>query len=45
VVRDSSGKILNIKVSAVTGAGLDGLREVLAEIARGPSTGSLASAA
>ena len=34
VVRDSSGKILNIKVSAATGAGIDGLREVLAEAAR-----------
>src|SRR5690606_19763023 len=34
VVRDSSGKILNIKVSAITGAGLAELREVLAEIAR-----------
>jgi len=45
VVRDSSGKILNIKVSAVTGAGLDGLREVLAEIARTDSTGSLPTAA
>jgi GTPase len=28
------GKILNIKVSAFTGAGIDGLREVLAEAAR-----------
>jgi GTP-binding protein HflX len=43
VVRDSSGKILNIKVSAVTAAGIDGLRNVLAEIARGD--GALASAA
>jgi GTP-binding protein HflX len=34
VVRDSSGKILNIKVSAVSGAGIEGLREVLAEAAR-----------
>jgi GTP-binding protein HflX len=34
VVRDSSGKILNIKVSAFTGAGIDALREVLAEVAR-----------
>jgi len=45
VVRDSSGKILNIKVSAVSGAGVDGLREVLAEIARAGSQGSFASAA
>ncbi|MEO5694404.1 MAG: GTPase HflX [Usitatibacter sp.] len=45
VVCDSSGKILNIKVSAVTGAGLDGLREVLAQIARTDSTGSLPTAA
>ena len=37
VVRDSHGKILNIKVSAFTGAGIDGLREVLAEAARGAS--------
>jgi GTP-binding protein HflX len=43
VVRDSSGKILNIKVSAVTAAGIDGLRSVLAEIARGDAV--LASAA
>jgi GTP-binding protein HflX len=34
IVRDSSGKILNIKVSAFTGAGIDGLREALAEVAR-----------
>ena len=34
VVRDSHGKILNIKVSAFTGAGIDALREVLAEAAR-----------
>ncbi len=37
VVRDSCGKILNIKVSAVSGAGLDGLREALAETARAAS--------
>ena len=43
VVRDSSGKILNIKVSAVTAAGIDGLRAALAEIARGDAV--LASAA
>ena len=34
VVRDPYGKILNIKVSAASGAGVDGLREVLAEAAR-----------
>jgi GTP-binding protein HflX len=45
VVRDSSGKILNIKVSAVSGAGIDGLREVLADAARAGSHGSFASAA
>jgi GTPase len=43
VVRDSSGNILNIKVSALTGAGIDGLRTVLAEIAR--NEGSLPTAA
>jgi GTP-binding protein HflX len=43
VVRDGSGKILNIKVSAFTGAGIEGLRDALAEVAR--SDGSLASAA
>ena len=37
VVRDPCGKILNIKVSAVSGAGLDGLREALAESARAAS--------
>ena len=42
VVRDSSGKILNIKVSAFTGAGIEGLREALAEAAR---DGNVASAA
>ena len=39
VVRDSSGKILNIKVSAFTGAGIDALREVLAEAARADPRG------
>ena len=34
VLRESSGKILNIKVSAFTGAGIDGLRAVLADAAR-----------
>jgi GTP-binding protein HflX len=37
VVRNPYGKILNIKVSAVSGAGLDGLREALAESARAAS--------
>ena len=37
VMRESSGKILNIKVSAFTGAGIDGLREVLADAARDSS--------
>ena len=37
IVRDSHGKILNIKVSAFSGAGVDGLREALAEAARGAS--------
>ncbi|MEP7070658.1 MAG: GTPase HflX [Usitatibacter sp.] len=38
IVRDSHGKILNIKVSAVTGSGIDGLREALAEAARAAAT-------
>jgi len=42
VVRDASGKILNIKASALTGAGIEGLREALAEAAR---NASLATAA
>jgi GTP-binding protein HflX len=33
VVRDTHGKILNIKVSAASGAGIDLLRSVLAEAA------------
>ena len=37
IVRDAHGKILNIKVSAFTGAGIDGLREVLADAARDAS--------
>ena len=45
VLRDSSGKILNIKVSAFTGAGIDALREVLAEVARDSSRGFIATAA
>jgi GTP-binding protein HflX len=45
VVRDACGKILNIKASAVTGAGLDGLRDALAEIARQHAARALAPAA
>jgi GTP-binding protein HflX len=45
VVRDACGKILNIKVSAFTGAGIDALREMLAEAARDAGRGSLATAA
>jgi len=45
IVRDSCGKILNIKVSAATGAGIDALREVLAEAAREAGRGPLATAA
>jgi GTP-binding protein HflX len=45
IVRDSHGKILNIKVSAHTGAGIDGLREVLADAARDASDGLLPTAA
>ena len=44
VVRDSCGKILNIKVSAATGAGVDLLRGVLADAAA-EAAGSFASAA
>jgi GTP-binding protein HflX len=33
IVRDSYGKMLNIKVSAFTGAGIDDLRDALAKIA------------
>jgi len=45
VVRDSSGKILNIKVSAMTGAGMDLLRQTLADIARNTAPGLLPTAA
>jgi GTP-binding protein HflX len=44
VVRDAYGKILNIKVSAATGAGVDLLRGVLADAAR-EGGGRLAPAA
>jgi GTP-binding protein HflX len=37
IVRDAHGKILNIKVSASTGAGIEGLRNALAESARDDS--------
>jgi len=45
IVRDAYGKILNIKVSASTGAGIDALREALAEAARDAGRSSLATAA
>jgi GTP-binding protein HflX len=45
VVRDPCGKILNIKASAVTGAGLERLRDALAEIAREHAARALAPAA
>jgi GTP-binding protein HflX len=45
IVRDSYGKILNIKVSAATGAGIEALREALAEAAREAGRGPLATAA
>jgi GTPase len=44
VVRDTYGKILNIKVSAATGEGIELLRSVLAEAAR-DAAGPLATAA
>lgn len=44
IVRDTHGKILNIKVSAFTGAGIEPLREVLAQAARDASR-SMPSAA
>jgi GTP-binding protein HflX len=45
IVRDPCGKILNIKASAVTGAGLDDLRGALAEVAREHAGRALAPAA
>jgi GTP-binding protein HflX len=45
IVRDSYGKMLNIKVSAFTGAGIDSLRNALAEIARNDSRDPLVTAA
>ncbi|MBZ0248452.1 MAG: GTPase HflX [Burkholderiales bacterium] len=45
VVRDPCGKILKIKASAVSGAGLDAIREALAEVARETDPRALAPAA
>ena len=45
VVRDPCGKILNIKASAVSGAGIEAIRAALAEVARESDPRSLASAA
>jgi GTP-binding protein HflX len=45
IVRDSYGKMLNIKVSAFTGAGIDDLRDALAEIARTDTRDPVATAA
>jgi GTPase len=45
IVRDASGKIINLKVSAFTGEGIDALRDALADIARDASRGSFATAA
>jgi GTP-binding protein HflX len=45
IVRDPYGKMLNIKVSAFTGAGIDSFRDALAEIARNDSRDAVATAA
>jgi GTP-binding protein HflX len=45
VVRDPCGKILNIKASAISGAGLEAIRTALAEVARETDPRPLASAA
>jgi GTP-binding protein HflX len=45
VVRDPCGKILNIKASAVTGAGVDAIRAALAEVALEAGNRTLAPAA
>ena len=45
VVRDPCGKILNIKASAVSGAGLEAIRAALAEVARESDPRALAPAA
>ena len=45
VIRDACGKILNIKASAVTGAGIEAIREALVEVAREGVSSPVASAA
>src|SRR5690606_12585004 len=45
VVRDPCGKILKIKASAISGAGLEAIREALAEVARETDPRALAPAA
>ena len=45
VVRDPCGKILNIKASAVTGAGIEAIRAALAEVVRETDPRALAPAA
>lgn len=45
VVRDPCGKILNIKASAVSGAGIEAIRAALAEVARSTDPSALAPAA
>jgi GTP-binding protein HflX len=45
VIRDPCGKILNIKVSAVSGAGIEAIRAALAEAARETDPRALAPAA
>ncbi len=45
VIRDPCGKILNIKASAVTGAGIEAIRSALAEVARETDPRALAPAA
>jgi GTP-binding protein HflX len=45
VVRDPCGKILNIKASAVSGAGLEAIRAALADVARETDPRALAPAA
>ncbi len=45
VIRDPCGKILNIKASAVSGAGIESIRAALAEVARESDSRALAPAA
>ena len=45
IVRDSHGKILNIKASAATGQGVELIRAALLEVATAPGDGALATAA